>query len=195
MVSRTGVYALAHVETPMNVEAFEELVGPYLDRLYRFAFTRVGDAARAEDLVQDTLLRAWDRIDTLQEPERVRSWLFAILANIERELSRKIARRRAIMPLKDLDERFDETIMAPGASPLDEVVRQSAARAVREALAHVPEKYAMAVELRDLEGFSYLEISQILEIPQGTVMSRIARGRKIMAQLLAEWRSPPRPHT
>lgn len=172
----------------LTVEMFEELVGAHLDCLYGFAMQRMRKPADAEDLVQDTLLRAWDRLDTLEDEGRIRSWLISILINLHRERSRKSARRQRIMPLKDLDERFDDMVASGGASPLDEVLRQGAAEAIQEALAQVPEAYAMAVELRDLEGLSYQEIAQILEIPKGTVMSRIARGRKVMAQLLVEWR-------
>lgn len=93
------------------------------------------------------------------------------------------------MPVVDLDSSFDDLVSSTWASPLDEVIRQSATAAVREALEQVPSVYAIALEMRDLEGLSYKEIAQTLEIPEGTAMSRVGRGRKLMASLLAEWHS------
>ena len=162
--------------TTMNIDAFEGLVGPHLDALYRFACKRTMDPTGAEDLVQETLLRAWDRLGSLHDQERIRAWLFTILVNLFREGSRKANRRARLLPMSHPD------------APLDEVIRRSAAEAVHAALARTPDRYAMAVELRDLEGLSFKEIAQILGVPEGTAMSRVGRGRRIMAGLLAEWR-------
>lgn len=183
---------MAAAKKQTSVDAFEALVAPHISPLYGFACQRTRKPADAEDLVQDTLLRAWDRIDTLADPERVRPWLFKILVNLYYERARKNTRRNQILPMKDLEDQFDERVVSPHSSPFDEVQRRRAADAVHEALTHVPTPFAMALELRDLEGLSYKEISQVLEIPMGTVMSRIARGRKLMAELLQEWRPATR---
>jgi len=172
----------------MNVDSFEELVAPHMRHLYGFACRRMRSSADAEDLVQDTLLRAWGRLDSLRDPERIRPWLFTIMVNLHAEQARKHTRRQRLMPIKDLESSLDEHLPASCASPLDEVIRSSAAEAVHEALAKVPAVYAVAVELRDLEGFAYKEIAEILDIPLGTAMSRIGRGRKMMAKLLSTWR-------
>ena len=174
--------------TTMNIDAFEGLVGPHLDGLYRFACTRTKDPTGAEDLVQETLMRAWDRIGSLQDLGRVRAWLYTILVNLFRERSRKANRRAQLLPMSHPDAPLDELATSTAGSPLDEVIRRSAAEAVRAALARTPERYAVAVELRDLEGLSFKEIAAILGVPEGTAMSRVGRGRRIMAGLLAEWR-------
>jgi len=175
-------------EALMSVESFEALVTPHLHLLLGFALRRVRGRADAEDLVQDTLLRAWDRVDTLKDRECARAWLFTILHRLHVDRARKRRRRQQLMPIKDLDEGFEEQVSSPGGTPLDEVIRMQTASAVHEALAKVPEPYATALELRDLEGFAYKEIAQILGIPQGTALSRVARGRKLMARLLSRWR-------
>ncbi len=185
------VMKMAEKKSKIRVETFESLVAPHLQPLYGFALRRTRSQADAEDLVQDTLLRGWDRIDSLHDPERVRPWLFTILVNLHNERARKQARRRRIMPMSDLEDTFDDRIVSPLGSPLDEVIRHDAIEAVRKALRQVPDLYAMAVELRDFEGLSYKEIARVLDIPEGTVMSRVGRGRKHLARLLSEWRDAP----
>ncbi len=175
----------------MSVGEFEELVEPHLGGLYGFAYKRTKKQEDAEDLVQDTLLKAWDRIDSLSDHAKVRSWLFTILMNMFLARTRTSARRNQLVPITDIEDDFDAYVASPIPSPLEEVVRRSAAQAVHAALAKVPDRYALAVELRDLEGLSYKEISSVLDVPVGTIMSRIARGRKKMAALLAEWREQP----
>lgn len=177
--------------TNMSVEAFEALVGPHLDKLFGFACQRSKKPADAEDLVQDTLLQAWNHIHTLQDLDRVRSWLFSILVNLHLERNRKAVRRNRLVPIEDKQDLSDVHVATQNISPLESVVRQSAADAVHEALARVPTPYAMALALRDIEGLAYKEVAQVLGVPVGTVMSRIARGRKMMAELLVEWRALP----
>jgi RNA polymerase sigma-70 factor (ECF subfamily) len=157
----------------MSMESFEALVAPHLQPLHGFACRRTRDPIDAEDLVQDALLRAWDRIDSLGDPERIRSWLFTILVNLHIEQLRKRTRRQRLLPIVDLDAPLAERAPSPYPSPLDEVVRRSAAEAVHDALAKIPELYAMAVELRDLEGLSYKEIAQILDVPEGQCYAQV----------------------
>ena len=176
-------------ESGISVEAFESMVSPHLQTLYGFACRRLKNTANAEDLVQDTLMRAWDRIGSLENTDRIRPWLFTILVHLHNEQSRKQARRRKLAPVVDLDESFDELVASTGASPLDTLIRQSAVAAVRDALEQVPDVYAVALEMRAFDGLSYKEIAAILEIPEGTVMSRVGRGRRILAGLLSEWRA------
>lgn len=89
----------------MSMESFEALVAPHLQPLHGFACRRTRDPIDAEDLVQDALLRAWDRIDSLGDPERIRSWLFTILVNLHIEQLRKRTRRQRLLPIVDLDAR------------------------------------------------------------------------------------------
>jgi len=165
-------------------QRFEALVRPHLDGLMGFANRRVANRADAEDLVQTAIMRAWKAFGTLRDPSSVAAWLFSILRSTISDHRQRVARRRGIVELAELDDRHAESVEAPGLGPLEEVIRTLSGRRLREALADLPEVYGTAVELHDIHGFQYREIADILDVPVGSVMSRLHRGRKLLARTL-----------
>jgi RNA polymerase sigma-70 factor (ECF subfamily) len=157
-------------------DSFEAEVLPQLRALYGVAYHLTRNSHDAEDLVQETLLRAYRAFDTYRPGTNVRAWLFTILHRLRTDAWR----RRARSP--DTVELLGD---GPPVPPRHEAVLTSGGEVVARALDTVPEVFRTAVLLRDVEGFSYAEIAGILGVPAGTVMSRIHRGRALLRQALA----------
>ena len=140
-----------------------ELIVPYIPNLRRYARALTRDADIADDLVQDTLVRAL-RSEHLFEGEEIRSWLYTILTNLNRNRLRSLARRPVLSPIEDND--------APDlAGP------EAGARDIERALALLVEEQRTALLMVVLEGLSYREVAEVQGVPIGTVMSRLARAR------------------
>ncbi len=159
---------------------FEREVLPHLSALYQFAVELAG-LDDAEDLVQTAVLRAWQR-RALARPDRsLRPWLFAILRH---EWIDECRRRQRVGRCDNVTE---ELLLTPLSSdPMALVAQQRNARRVRDALRALPEAFRWPVYLKDVEGFGYREIGEILGLPIGTVMSRLARGRALLRERLEE---------
>ncbi len=154
---------------------------PHLPSLYNFALSLAGPSD-AEDLVQATVLKAVEWWDQLQGRPNVRTWLFVVLRNAWIDLSRQRARNLEAAPEIDMVGDQSSTL-----DPEQVVVEREWAKEVRQALQALPEVYRTPLYLRDVEGFSYKEIAEILGCPVGTVMSRLARGRSLLrSQLLGQ---------
>jgi len=151
---------------------FENLVHAYSGWLYRYAYWLCGDTASAEDLVQETFLRAWRFLDSLQDERSARSWLTTIL---RRENARKFERRQ--LPMTDTDA---ETV---ATAPVDFDDRAEAS-ALRVALRALPVKYRDPLILQVLEGYSLDEIAALFELPRNTVATRLHRARQKLRVLL-----------
>lgn len=143
-----------------------------IPRLRRYARALLSDASDADDLVQDCLLRALDRRASWTHGDSPRKWLFTILHNLHVDRLRRAARRPPHVPL--------EEGLAAGAAESE----AGTARDISRALAMIPEDQKQAVLLVALEGMSYAETAEILGVPVGTVMSRLARGRERLRQIL-----------
>lgn len=146
-------------------------------RLYRMAYAWCHDVHLAEDLTQETITKALARCGQLREVESAPAWLFAILNNCWRDHLR--ARRE----LSDIDE-LDDVVL--DAQPCPEVLyesRQTTDR-VRAAIASLPIAQRQVITLVDLEEYSYAEVARILEVPVGTVMSRLSRARQALKERL-----------
>ncbi len=150
----------------MNVDAFEAMIEPYLGGLYAFACACAGAPDQAEEIVHATVLRAWDHVESLRDHARVRPWLYSILLGI-------------------CDESALEVTLGRRPSP-GGVSAEDAVDSLHVALERVPASYAVVLELRDREGLTYGEIALVLDVPRRTVMSRIARGRAILAASVLE---------
>jgi RNA polymerase sigma-70 factor, ECF subfamily len=164
---------------------FKKLALPHLAAVYRMACQMAGPD-RAEDLAQDTFLRAWTHFDQFDPRTNCRAWLFRILHNAWVSQWRKT---RLELPVADLDEVRVEPWYDWERDQMD--VDLSAD--MQWALAQLPETYRWAVLLADVEELTYQEISVAVECPIGTVMSRISRGRRMLAKLLAERTREERP--
>ncbi|HXB55859.1 MAG TPA: sigma-70 family RNA polymerase sigma factor [Vicinamibacteria bacterium] len=158
----------------MSQERFEAEALPHLKVLYRTAYRMTRNAHDAEDLVQETYLRAYRSFDRYTPGTNIRAWLYTILHRVRTDAVRRLARRPEAVEL------LEDTLAAPPAQ--DDL--GSEREDVAPALARLPESFRVAVLLRDIDEFSYEEIAQILEVPIGTVMSRIHRGRALLRQAL-----------
>ncbi|MGH3437662.1 MAG: RNA polymerase sigma factor [Sciscionella sp.] len=172
-------------------QAFAEYVLPEVEVLYRVARSLTGQAADAEDLVQDTLLRAFRAIDGF-DGQHPRAWLLTILRNTEHNRHRR--RRPSLLDDPDeATERIDATPGSTGTSPEQLVVGAVFDAAVERAFVALPEKYRQVVALVDVQALDYASAAVILDIPVGTVTSRLHRARhRIRRQLTAEGVAPKR---
>ena len=162
---------------------FQSTTLSHLDRLVSLA-SRWTDDHEAEDCVQETYARAWTAFDQLRDPKAVFSWLCQILRTVTSERRRTRARRQDLLFITELEAAHEEIVASDAPSPLDDLLARREAGRLREALRSIPEDFAAAVELHDMHGLKYREIAEITAVPIGTVMSRISRGRQMLAGLL-----------
>ena len=160
---------------------FEAVILPHLDRLLAFAVRRCDSVADAEDAVQEACMRAWVGFADLRDDSSARAWVYRILRTVLSDAREKTGRRQQLVYITRLEDVHDELIGGEHDAVFSEVVARLDAEAVRRALREIPEDFAAAVELHDIDGFKYAEIAEIVGVPIGTVMSRISRGRKLLA--------------
>ena len=167
---------------------FDDDAMQYAPQLYSAALRMTRNAADAEDIVQETFLKAYRAYDTFEEGTNLKAWLYRILTNTYINKYRKQQRRPSEVELGELQDLylFKRLGEPSGASEsaeqsvLDDMVDLD----VKQALESLPDHFRMPVLLADVEGFSYKEIAEILDIPIGTVMSRLHRGRKALQKKL-----------
>jgi RNA polymerase sigma-70 factor (ECF subfamily) len=169
---------------------FEAVVLPHLDRLLAFAIRRSESVADAEDAVQEACVRAWVGFGDLRSDANARPWIYRILRTVLSDLHEKSGRRQQLVYITRLEDAHDELLGGDQDALFSEVVARLDGEAIHRSLAEIPDDFAAAVELHDIDGFKYAEIAEIVGIPIGTVMSRIARGRKLLAgAILADRRA------
>ena len=164
---------------------FNALVLPHLDRLLGFARRRTGEAEDAADAVQEACMRAWLGFGDLRDDSLARPWLYRILRSVLSDSHEKNGRRRELVSISRLEDTHEELLATDGDFVFAEVAARMEGETLRAALATIPEDFATAVELHDIDGFKYNEIADIVGIPVGTVMSRISRGRRLLAGAIA----------
>ncbi len=164
---------------------FQALVLPHLDRLLGFAGRRTRSVAEAEDAVQEACVRAWTGFAGLRDPEKVRPWLYCILRAVLADACERDGRRQRLVSITRLEDEHEAMVGGDDDAVLLEVDARLTGEVVRAALADIPEDFAVCVELHDIDGFKYHEIAETLGIPIGTVMSRISRGRRLLAGAVA----------
>lgn len=151
-----------------------ELLRP---RLYRLAYSWTQDHALSDDLTQETLAKALKNANQLRDKSKLDSWAFGILHNCYRDHFRKH---------KNLDN-IDDYDFVDSHQPDSDYEQYSITEAVRSAVSKLPENHRQVITLVDLEGFSYADVAQILDVPTGTVMSRLCRARQSLAQKLLNY--------
>ena len=172
---------------------FMGLAEPLMDQLYSYARRLTRNDADAEDLVQDTYLRAYNGFGNFAEGSNLRAWMYRIMTNAFINSYRKSKHDPQLddTPIDDeiSDMYFFGRIADGPAQPFGaeaEFLSSLPDFEIKQALESIPEHYRVPVLLADVEGFSYKEVADFLDVPQGTVMSRLYRGRKILAQELYE---------
>ncbi len=166
----------------MDPEFFEAVAMPLFDQLYNFAHWLTGNTHDAEDLVQETYAKALKGFRSFQEGTNLRAWMYRILRN-SFLTSRSGLRAQSTSPL-DEDESEISVLTSHSVTPEFLFLQQEGKQAVTDALGCLPVNYREVVLLCEIEEMGYREIAQILGVPIGTVMSRLARGRKMLRELL-----------
>ena len=153
-----------------------------LDSLYRTALHLTHRPADAEDLVQDTYLKAFRAAGQFKPGTNLRAWLFTILHNTARNRARDRARDHVDIDSDAVERAADSNAdgRPAGATPESLLMRETLAPELQAAIDALPLQFREAVWLRDVEEFSYAEIADMLQVPAGTVMSRISRGRRLL---------------
>ena len=168
----------------------------HVDALYRTAVRMTGNPMDAEDLVQETYLRAFRSLSQFRAGTNLRAWLFKILTNAFINDYRKRSRRPRSTSLDNVEDYYlythliDSGIQPSASRPEDEVLASITDESVVQALGALPEEFLQVVLLADVEGFAYREIADIMGIPIGTVMSRLHRARRRLQRSLTESRTP-----
>jgi RNA polymerase sigma-70 factor (ECF subfamily) len=161
---------------------------PYRDQLYKSALRMTRSVEDAEDLIQETYLKAYKYYARFSEGTNFKAWLFKIMKNTFINSYRKKKLQPPKVDFDEIQEGLEETLMDQAqASLLDPeswLMAVEMDHEVREALLSLPHDYKMVVLLADLEGFAYKEIADILAVPVGTVMSRLYRGRRMLEKSL-----------
>jgi RNA polymerase sigma-70 factor, ECF subfamily len=172
---------------------FAEQAMQFAPQLYSAALRMTRNQPDAEDLLQETYLRAYRGFEGFTEGTNLRAWLFRILTNTYINIYRARQRRPVETDLADVEDLYLyrrlgslDAVMA-SRSAEDQLIDMFTDDEVKQALEDLPENFRLPVLLADVEGFSYKEIAKILDIPIGTVMSRLHRGRKAMQRALFEF--------
>jgi RNA polymerase sigma-70 factor, ECF subfamily len=168
----------AEIPKAARQEIFDSEAMPHMTDLFRTALRMTGDRTRAEDAVQEAYLQAWKSFDRFESGTNCRAWLFRILFHCVHHHRRKWFR---FPVLKETEEFIEANLTAP--EPVAESLRDEQ---ILGALDQIPTDYKSVVLLVDIEEFPYKEAAEILNIPIGTVMSRLSRGRKLLRHKLAD---------
>ncbi len=174
---------------------FESMAMPFMDQLYSHALRLTKNSSDAEDLVQETYLKGYRAFSTFEEGTNLRAWLFRILTNSFINNYRKKQRSFDEEDLDDVEDmylhrRLESTQTASlGMSAEDMLFERLTEEEIKDAVEDLPTQYREVVLLADVQGFSYKEIADILDIPDGTVMSRLHRGRAKLQKDLLEFAS------
>ncbi|MBL8190677.1 MAG: sigma-70 family RNA polymerase sigma factor [Acidobacteria bacterium] len=164
-------------QAQLNLEDFESAAMPHLNDLFRTARRVIGSQTEAEDVVQETYLQAWKSFHRFEPGTNCRAWLFKILFHVISHHRRKLFK----LPVADIAEETlaESAVYSPAPN------QHLADEEILAAFNKLPQLYRAVVILADVQEFSYKEIAATLNIPLGTVMSRLNRGRKILRQALS----------
>ena len=160
-----------------DVQAYDVLVRRYKDQLLNFIYRFVGNRSDAEDIVQETLLRVYKNKHMYKEIAKFSTWVYTIAGNLAKTELRRRKRHKIFSVSNFVNEERDYDIPDKAHSPEKQVDSTIQESIIQKAIEKLPVKFKEVIILRDIQGFAYEEISQILDIPLGTVKSRVNRGR------------------
>jgi RNA polymerase sigma-70 factor (ECF subfamily) len=189
-LARNKAVAKSKESASQRKARFEKDALPFLDALYSAALRMTKNPEDAQDLVQETYAKAFNSFHQFEEGTNLRAWLYRILTTTFINIYRKNQRQPLIS-----DGEIEDWQLAKSASHTSDQGKSAEVEAlenlpdgdIKRAMQSLPEEFRLAVYLADVEGFSYKEISEIMDTPSGTVMSRLHRGRKLLRDLLTDY--------
>lgn len=175
-------------------QEFSETAFPYMDEMYAAAMRMTRNPADAEDLVAEVFSRAWRFFHQFERGTNMRAWLYRILTNTYINSYRKKMRKKNTVDIDQYEtpeqfyiyNKLAEDVQAKEQDPAQAVLAKFAEKDISEAINHLPDGYRETVILSDLQGLSYEEIAKSLDVPVGTVRSRLNRGRRHLQKILWE---------
>jgi RNA polymerase sigma-70 factor, ECF subfamily len=168
-----------------DVAAFEPLVEKYRQRVWRLAVNVLRDREEAWDVAQEAFVRAWQALPSFRGQSAFYTWLFRIVMNVASDrLRQRGASGRAFGTERVTEEEFERVMVDQDPAPDTEAVRTEERERIERALGALPEHHRTIIMLSDLQGLSYKEIAEVLDIPMGTVMSRLHNARKRLRDVL-----------
>jgi RNA polymerase sigma-70 factor (ECF subfamily) len=181
-------------ESPLHRDVFVSHIEGSIDRLYGTALRLTRNPSDAEDLVAETIAKAWDCLSTLQDPERCLPWMIRIMTNMfiseKRTLKSRIQHEEYVEESSadddsfSLFERLHQPFLLWWSNPEQEFLDQVAKEDIADAMDQLPDNFRVVVLLADVEGLTYNEIAEALDVPVGTVRSRLARARGLLQKTL-----------
>lgn len=163
---------------PQHQELFESCVDQHADSMYRVAFRLTGDRELASELVQETYLQAWKGLDSLRDKSRMRSWVFGILRNQYTKLLRKLPKATQLSRPESVE-----------SSLLNQTEPEATREIVQKAISQLDDKHKLPILLVSMEGMSVEAAGEVLDVPRGTVLSRLHRGRKQLKTIIERMQS------
>ena len=178
-------------DKPEMRDLFEEQALPFIDQLYAAAMRMTRNPSDAQDLVQETFVKAFAAFKQFEQGTNLKAWLYRILTNTFINTYRKKQREPYQGTIDELEDwqlgGAESTTAMSSRSAEAEAIDHLPDSAVKDALQSIPEDFRLAVYFADVEGFSYQEIAEIMKTPIGTVMSRLHRGRRLLRELLTSY--------
>lgn len=166
-----------------DLNAFEILITEYDKKIYNIAYGLVGNPEDAKDIAQDALIKAFINIKKFREESTFSTWIYRIVINTGKDFLRR-GRVNLSHSLEDSDYKIELKDESPG--PLETLENREKKDEIRHALMQLKEEYRSVILLKDIQGLSYQEIAEILEIQLGTVKSRISRGRYLLRKIFMQ---------
>ena len=167
-----------------DTEAFERLVRTYENKIYHLALRMCGSSEEASDIAQEAFLAAWRGLPSFRGEANFATWLYRLTSNAAIDYLRRQKKERGDMSLDDEDLGLDAVDTGPG--PQDAAERTEVRTAVAAGLQQLSEGHRQVLVLREIQGLSYEEIADVLEVDLGTVISRISRARTALRKILLE---------
>jgi len=185
-----GLTSTEHAAVTLSADEFQSMLVDVLPALYRYAFRLTRNRADAEDLVQDTALRAFRAMAQFEPGTNFKAWIFRILTRGFWANHRRGQRRPNTVDFDDTPDLYlyarsaEHGLQWRGEDPAHALIDRLGAERVAEAIGQLPEEYGVVCTLCFLEEFAYHEVADVLEVPVGTVRSRLHRGRKMLQKAL-----------
>ncbi len=172
-----------------DMDAFTQLVELYENRAVNFAYRMLKDQGDAEDAVQEAFLKVFDKIHTFKQESKFSTWFYTVLSNICRDILRKKSKKPTTVSINQTnreDDDFEIQLEDTSFEPHENFVKKDALNVLDIALTQLSDEHREVIVLRDIEGFDYEKIAEILGVSLGTVKSRISRARLALRKILEE---------